>query len=200
MFASTAPDRRHCYSATSMDAFRPPGGERDGLTIHDTMGVLDRHLADLVDRKALRPLILRYPDRERTILGAPILRGKDTIANRRTARHVTNARVATARSHPGAAALRTAHALSISVLLPLQHVCARRHQRLAGCRRRLGATVSWRSHTGTAPPAVAVTRVKKHAAAGRLKDEAENEATNEHPRHPTGRRRRRGRRCAGCGP
>jgi hypothetical protein len=61
MFASTAPDRRHCYSATSMDAFRPPGGERDGLTIHDTMGVLDRHLADLVDRKALRPLILALP-------------------------------------------------------------------------------------------------------------------------------------------
>jgi RNA polymerase sigma-B factor len=51
-----------------LDAFRPPGGERDGLTIHDTMGVLDRHLADFVDRKALRPLILALPDRERTIL------------------------------------------------------------------------------------------------------------------------------------
>ncbi len=51
-----------------MDAFRPPGGERDGLTIHDTMGVLDRHLADFVKRKALRPLILALPDRERTIL------------------------------------------------------------------------------------------------------------------------------------
>ena len=62
------PDRRHCYSATSLDAFRPPGGERDGLTIHDTMGVLDRHLADFVDRKALRPLLLALPDRERTIL------------------------------------------------------------------------------------------------------------------------------------
>jgi RNA polymerase sigma-B factor len=58
----------NCYSATSMDAFRPPGGERDGLTIHDTMGVLDRHLADFVDREALRPLILALPDRERTIL------------------------------------------------------------------------------------------------------------------------------------
>ena len=58
----------NCYSATSMDAFRPPGGERDGLTIHDTMGVLDRHLADFVDRKALRPLILALPDRKRTIL------------------------------------------------------------------------------------------------------------------------------------
>ena len=58
----------NCYSATSMDAFRPPCGERDGLTIHDTMGVLDRHLADFVDRKALRPLILALPDRKRTIL------------------------------------------------------------------------------------------------------------------------------------
>ena len=54
----------NCYSATSMDAFRPSGGERDGLTIHDTMGALDRHLADLVDREALRPLILALPDRE----------------------------------------------------------------------------------------------------------------------------------------
>lgn len=44
----------NCYSATSMDAFRPSGGQRDGFTIHDTMGALDRHLADLVDREALR--------------------------------------------------------------------------------------------------------------------------------------------------
>lgn len=32
------------------------------------MGVLDRHLADFVDREALRPLILALPDREQTTL------------------------------------------------------------------------------------------------------------------------------------
>jgi hypothetical protein len=61
-------DRRQLLFSDINGRFRPPGGERDGLTIHDTMGVLDRHLADFVDRKALRPLILALPDRERTIL------------------------------------------------------------------------------------------------------------------------------------
>ena len=35
-----------CYSATSMDAFRPSGGERDGLVIH-VSGLLARTLAHL---------------------------------------------------------------------------------------------------------------------------------------------------------
>jgi RNA polymerase sigma-B factor len=56
------------YSTTSMDAPWPSGGGADGLTFHERMGTLDRHLADLVDRESLRPLILALPDRERTIL------------------------------------------------------------------------------------------------------------------------------------
>lgn len=56
------------YSTLSMDTPRPSGGENDGPTIHDTMGTLDRHLANLVDRESLRPLIIALPDRERTIL------------------------------------------------------------------------------------------------------------------------------------
>jgi RNA polymerase sigma-B factor len=56
------------YSTVSTDASRTSGDGTDGLTIHDTMGTLDHHLAALVDRESLRPLILALPDRERTIL------------------------------------------------------------------------------------------------------------------------------------
>jgi RNA polymerase sigma-B factor len=56
------------YSTTSTDAALPSAGGTDGLTFHERTGTLDRHLADLVDRESLRPLILGLPDRERTIL------------------------------------------------------------------------------------------------------------------------------------
>ena len=51
-------NRRQLLFSDVNGRFPASGGERDGLTIHDTMGALDRHLADLVDREALRPLIL----------------------------------------------------------------------------------------------------------------------------------------------
>jgi RNA polymerase sigma-B factor len=56
------------YSTTSMDASRSAGDPTDGLSLHDTMGALDHHLTNLVDRESLRPLIIALPDRERTVL------------------------------------------------------------------------------------------------------------------------------------
>ena len=56
------------YSTTSMDASRPVRGGLDGLSLHETMGTLDSHLAHIVDRESLRPLIAALSDRERTIL------------------------------------------------------------------------------------------------------------------------------------
>ena len=68
------------------------------------------------------------------------------------------------------------------MLLPVQQVCARRHQRLAGCRRtaRRDGQLEEPHRYGSARRGS--NKDEKHAAAGRLKDGAENEAANESTR------------------
>ena len=90
-------------SPSSLDA-QPPEDERPGRTLVTALGDIDPGLGLVEDRMAVVPLLAQLPDRERRILPAALLPRHDADRDRRTHRHLADARLPVALAHPRHAA------------------------------------------------------------------------------------------------
>ena len=55
------------YSTVSTD-IPAPGGDHDGLPVHDRIGAVDDNLEKVLDVETARPLLARLPERQQTVL------------------------------------------------------------------------------------------------------------------------------------
>ena len=96
----------NAYSTVSLDT--PESGDSDALAVADTLGVIDESLEGVEYRESLKPLLDQLPPREQSHLAVAVLREHDAVADRDRARHLADARVATARPHPRPTSRRSA--------------------------------------------------------------------------------------------